>query len=68
MDKTLDYCWSKALEFTKRAEETTDDEVREFFYRLRDAWIRAANHQEVFAGPEGILPAFPASDVRVRAH
>jgi hypothetical protein len=31
MDK-VEYCWAKALECTKHAEDTTDDEVREFFY------------------------------------
>ena len=29
----VDYCWRKAAEYTQRAEETTDDEVRVFFYR-----------------------------------
>ena len=62
MDK-VDYCWAKALECTKHAEDTTDDEVREFFYRLREAWIRAADHQEAFAG----TPAIPVSESVARA-
>ena len=43
----LDYFWRKAAEYTQRAEETTDEEVRIFFYRLRDAWIAAANRNEM---------------------
>jgi len=43
MGSKLDYCGAKALEYTRRAEETTDKEVREFLYRLRDIWIIAAN-------------------------
>jgi hypothetical protein len=62
MDK-VEYCWAKALECTKHAEDTTDDEVREFFYRLREAWIRAADHQEVFAG----APTIPVSESAARA-
>jgi len=43
----IDYFWRKATEYTQRAEETTDEEVRTFFYRLRDAWIAAANRVEM---------------------
>ena len=42
-----DYYWRKAMEYTQRAEETTDEEVRTFFYRLRDAWIAGANRAEM---------------------
>jgi hypothetical protein len=42
-----DYYWRKAMEYTQRAEETTDEQVRIFFYRLRDAWIAAANRAEM---------------------
>ena len=55
MDTKVDYCWAKALEYTRRAEETTDSEVRVFFYRMRDSWIRAANHQEALEGAESML-------------
>jgi len=47
----LDYFWRKAAEYTQRAEETTDEEVRIFFYRLRDAWIAAANRNEMLEAP-----------------
>jgi hypothetical protein len=49
-----DYFWRKATEYTRRAaEETTDEELRTFFYGLRDAWIAAANRAEMI---EGLIP------------
>ena len=42
-----DHCWAKAAEFSRRAEVATDAPTREFFHRLRDAWIRTANQQQV---------------------
>jgi hypothetical protein len=42
-----DYYWRKAMECTQRAEDTMDEEVRTFFYRLRDAWIAAGNRAEM---------------------
>jgi hypothetical protein len=50
----VDYCWARAAEFTRRAEETTDAETRKFFYCVRDSWIRTANHQEILSGA-GVL-------------
>jgi hypothetical protein len=41
---------AKALEFTRRAEDATDNEVRDYFYRLRDVWVKAANDQGLFDG------------------
>jgi hypothetical protein len=55
MGSEIDHCWAMALEYTQRAEEATDSEVREFFYRVRNSWIRAANHQEVLEGAKGII-------------
>jgi hypothetical protein len=43
------YYWCKAADYARRAEETTDEEVRIFFCRLRDAWIGAANRNEMLA-------------------
>jgi hypothetical protein len=45
MFASADYCWAKALEFTRRAEDATDRGVRDYFYRLRDVWVKAANDQ-----------------------
>ena len=50
MENKIDYCWAKAVEYSNRAEQATDPEVREFFRRLRDSWIGAANRAE--AAPE----------------
>jgi len=53
MDRMVEYCWRMAAEYTRRAEETTDREVREFFYRMRDNWAKTAHRQEMLgdAGP-----------------
>jgi hypothetical protein len=60
MDKKVDYCWAKAVEYTKRAEDASDGEVREFFYRLRDSWVRAANRAEASEGMTSTIAATPA--------
>jgi hypothetical protein len=60
----VDYCWRKAAEYTQRAEETTDDEVRVFFYRLRDAWISAANRNEMLDTLNARVPAVPALETQ----
>jgi hypothetical protein len=54
---SLDYFWRKAAEYTQRAEETADEEVRIFFYRLRDAWIAAANRNEMLEALDVHVPA-----------
>ena len=60
----VDYCWRKAAEYTQRAEETTDDEVRVFFYRLRDAWISAANRNEMLDALNARVPAVSAIEIQ----
>jgi hypothetical protein len=30
-----------------RARQATDEETRDFFNRLRDSWIRVANHSQL---------------------
>jgi hypothetical protein len=60
----LDYFWRKAAEYTQRAEETTDEEVRIFFYRLRDAWIAAANRSEMLEALDMPVPT-PSSPEKV---
>jgi hypothetical protein len=55
MGLKLDFCWSKAAEFTRRAEEATDQEVREFLYRIRDNWVRAAGREEMLE-PVEVFP------------
>jgi hypothetical protein len=58
---SLDY-WAKALECEERAEETADQDVREFFHRLRDSWIRAANHRQILEGAEIMIPGLSQLD------
>jgi hypothetical protein len=50
IDSKADYCRAKALEYTRRAEEASDQVTREFLYRMRDTWISAANRQEKLDG------------------
>ena len=52
----------KATEYTQRAEETTDEEVRTFFYRLRDAWIAAANRAEMIEALDVHVPMRAGSE------
>jgi hypothetical protein len=43
MPNDLGYCRRKAAECAERAKETSDSEIHEFFIRMRDVWIAAAN-------------------------
>ena len=63
----LDYFWRKAAEYTQRAEETTDEEVRIFFYRLRDAWIAAANRNEMLEALDMPVPTPSSPEETARA-
>jgi hypothetical protein len=57
-----DYFWHKATEYTQRAEVTTDEELRTFFCRLRDAWIAAANRAEMISGLNVHVPMRAGSE------
>ena len=57
-----DYFWRKATDYTQRAEETTDEELRTFFCRLRDAWIAAANRAEMIEGLDIHVPMRAGSE------
>jgi hypothetical protein len=50
MDQMACFCRSKAAEYTRRAEETSDRQIRKFLYLMRDNWIAAANDHERAAG------------------
>jgi hypothetical protein len=58
----IDYCWRKAAEYMQRAEETTDEQVRTFFYRLRDSWIAAANRNEMIEALDVKVPTAAGSE------
>ena len=58
-----DYFWRKATEYTQRAAaETTDEELRTFFYGLRDAWIAAANRAEMIEALDVHVPMRAGSE------
>jgi hypothetical protein len=57
--------WAKALECAERAEQTADPEVRQLFCRLRDSWIRAANHQEILKDAEIAPPSLRDLDAQL---
>jgi hypothetical protein len=60
MDRSMDFCRSKAAEYTRRAEESTDREMRAFFYRLRDNWLRVSRSAETYDSPDpGLARALP---------
>jgi hypothetical protein len=64
----IDYCWRKAAEYTQRAEDAADEEVRLFFYRLRDAWIAAGNRNEMLDTLDVHVPSsVPASGIHASA-
>jgi hypothetical protein len=46
MHEQPSYCQRIALECGKRAEESTDEDVRTFLLRMRDNWLRVASGLE----------------------
>ena len=50
MNQMANFCRSKVAEYTRRAEETSDKQVRKFLYLMRDNWVSAArDHEKVAA-------------------
>jgi hypothetical protein len=47
MDAKPDFCWSKAAEYARRAEDSEDQVLRAYFSRIRDSWVRLANREQV---------------------
>jgi hypothetical protein len=43
VNRGADYCWSKAAEYARRVQETSDEKERNFLCLMRDNWIIAAN-------------------------
>jgi hypothetical protein len=46
MESKSDTAWQTAARLAALAEEADDDEEREYFVRMRDAWITLANRCE----------------------
>jgi hypothetical protein len=42
VDRGADYCWNKAAEFKRRAEEATDECIRVFLSFMSENWTIAA--------------------------
>jgi hypothetical protein len=53
MEPQMVFCQRIAAECEQRARESTDDEVREFLFRMRDNWLRVARGlQDVYGVAE----------------
>jgi hypothetical protein len=52
MGSKSDTAWKTAARLAALAEETDDNEEREYFLRMRDAWITLANRCEPFDFPD----------------
>jgi len=50
MRAQIERAWQRAADCGACAEEAADEHTREFFIRLRDSWIGAANRYEFLAG------------------
>jgi len=50
MDQMAGFCRSKVAEYARRADETSDKQVRKYLYLMRDNWAAAAkDHEKVAA-------------------
>jgi len=63
MRDEIERAWRKAADCAERAQEATDPNTREFFIRLRDSWIGAANRAEFIAGMDHYLETVAAARV-----
>jgi hypothetical protein len=53
MDEKMNYCQRLAAQCQQRAQESTDADVREYFRRMQQNWLRVA------AGLEASKPPLP---------
>ena len=69
MDRGSNYCRSKVAAYERRAQETTDKDLRTFLYRMRDNWLIAArDFEKCETRPGRDLPPAPyraAADDRI---
>jgi len=42
MDQRASYCHRIAVQCGRRADESSDDDVKKFLYRMRDNWLQVA--------------------------
>ena len=65
MQDEIERAWRKAADCAARAEDAADPNIREFFIRLRDSWIRAANRAEIIAEINSYLDAAEHGSARI---
>jgi hypothetical protein len=68
MDQMAGFCRSKAAEYTRRAEDTSDKHVRKFLYLMRDNWVAAAKDHEKVAGAKASRLVTPLMQPLNRRH
>jgi hypothetical protein len=68
MDQMTGFCRSKVAEYTRRAEETSDKQVRKFLCLMRDNWIAAVKDHEKVAGAKASRPVTPPMPPIDRRH
>jgi hypothetical protein len=68
MDQMAGFCRSKAAEYTRRAEDTSDKQVRKFLYLMRDNWIAAAKDHEKAAAAKASRQLTPPMQSLDRQH
>src|SRR5262249_40946314 len=61
MRNEIEHAWQKAADCAARAQGASDPNIREFFIRLRDSWIGAANRAEFIADMDQYLDASSAA-------
>jgi hypothetical protein len=65
MRDEIERAWQKAADCAARTRRATDPSTREFFIRLRDSWIGAANRAEFIAGMDHYLEGVERASARV---
>ena len=68
MDQMAGFCHCKVAEYTRRAEETSDKNVRKFLYLMRDNWVAAAKDHEKVAAAKASRQVTPPMQSFDRQH
>ena len=61
----IEHAWQKAADCAARAQDASDPNIREFFIRLRDSWIGAANRAEFIADMDQYLDGIERGRTRL---
>ena len=68
MDQMAGFCRSKVAEYTRRADETSDKQVRKYLYLMRDNWTAAAKDHEKVAAAKASRQVTPPMQSFDRQH